>query len=257
MEIDIPAIDIAAEQAITETIRKAKESFDSLNLFKGHPWIKKTVDSISTSLGREFELPPEDIRLFIIDELFSEIHTVTNPNHRSPCECLYAWTHKGAFYHCINETRHLKVVKRYEEAIMHQRRSGKLNSVSILRSASTSPLDQLLEKEEEHERESQTLEVRARVRRIVTSYPHDHITIAYLWGNLSMAPKRIAAEIQTPVGTVYGRLESMQKAVIKEIGIEEIAVEETAENRSMVKEGLRQLFASSLEGHFRIALTLK
>jgi hypothetical protein len=41
-----------------------------------------------------------------------------------------------------------------------------------------------------------------------------------------MKPKQIADETQIPAGTVYGRLSNMQQAVIKEIGIDEIGLEE-------------------------------
>lgn len=242
MESDIPAIYISPDTAITDAIETQREAINAFNQLVLHPATKDMIDSLATSYAWQFSLDREDLKDFIIEKLRTDLHTVTNPNHRTPSECLHGWLSISTERYCLNKDRHEKVVQRHEDAVTHDHTSCKRNLVPVLRSAVPTPEEELLEKEAEEKRESQTQDIRARVRRVIMSYSPEHVTMAYLWGN-KIEAKDIAELLQKPVKTVYGRLEKMQKAVIQEIGFVK-----TKENRDLLKEGLKQLFASSLQG---------
>jgi DNA-directed RNA polymerase specialized sigma24 family protein len=237
MEYDICDIDATTETTITETIIKMHEAVFSLRL---DPWISKTANSISGSLASEFNLNEKDLRSFINDKLLPLIHLVNNPNQRPMTECVHAWIYTSTHHYCLNVMRHLKVIEKHEEATVHERTRGKLNSIPILKSASLDPEEQLLQKEEDEEQASRATEIRVRVRAVIESYPPDYVTIAYLRG-IGKKPKEIAAKTQIPLKTIYGRLKAMQKAVIEEIGLGNMV--ETKD----LKKGVEQLLASSLQ----------
>jgi RNA polymerase sigma factor (sigma-70 family) len=241
MESDISNISLLPETAIAETIGTINQALNALRM---HPWLKNVTERTSTSLAWQFgleELKPEDIQLFIIDKLVPVIHTVNNPNHRPLCECIHSWIYHAAYNYCLNVQRHVKVVRKHEEQAKHELTSGKINSVPILKSAVPTPEDQLLEKEAEEERESRTTDIRVRVRGVVMSYAPQDVSIVYLWGT-GLTLQQIAARTNIPLATVSRRLKKVQKAITAELEFD------SALENKVLKEGLRQLIASSLQG---------
>jgi hypothetical protein len=228
----------APETVIADAIEKANAAFEALNLLLLHPWTQEMIDRVSTATASQFNLNQEDLAEFLADKLRSDIHTVTNPNHKSMCDCIEAWSRTVLEHRSINLLKHLKVVKRHEEYVGHLNSCGKRNSIAVLKSNVPTPEEELLAKEEKPIWNSRMTDTRSTVRRIIT----EDLIIAYRWGR-GDKPEQIAEDIHKSVKTVYRKLGNMQKAIIEEIGISE-----TRENKPIIKEGLRELFASSLQG---------
>jgi DNA-directed RNA polymerase specialized sigma24 family protein len=193
--------------------------------------IKKMSTSYSAvGLGRAIEKCERFRGLVVHDS--SSTATVSNP------KALARWLYKVGENHCENLHKHSKVVKRHEEFVGHTAIAGKRNSIPIALSGSSTPEEDLIEKKEAPIWEKRILDTRARVRRVLT----EDIVIASRWAK-GQKPQDIAVEINKSAATVYRKLAMMQKAVIEEIGLIE-----TEENKRLIKEGLRELFANSLEG---------
>jgi hypothetical protein len=237
---DIPIIEIVQadisdavpEIIIIETIETKKSAFDAANRLLLHAWTQDVLKRVSTALAQQFGTSPEHIKDWLEDKLRDEIHTVSNP------KALAGWLYKVGENYCKSFHKHSKVVKRHEEFVGHTAIVGKRNSIPIAISGSSTPEEDLIEKEEAPIWEQRILDTRARVRRILT----EDVVIASRWGK-GQKPQDIAIEINKSAATVYRKLAMMQKAVIEEIGLIE-----TEENKALIKEGLRELFANSLEG---------
>lgn len=237
---DIPIIesvqadisDAAPETLIIEAIEASKSAFDAANGLLLNAWTQAVIKRVTTALANQFQTSPEHIKDCLEDKLRDEIHTVSNP------KALAGWLYKIGENHCRNLHKHSKVVKRHEEFVGHTAIVGKRNSIPIAISGSSTPEEDLIEKEEAPIWEQRILDTRARVRRILT----EDVVIASRWGR-GQKPQDIAIEINKSAATVYRKLAMMQKAVIEEIGLIE-----TEENKGLIKEGLRELFANSLEG---------
>ncbi|HKR13058.1 MAG TPA: hypothetical protein VJT15_13445 [Pyrinomonadaceae bacterium] len=224
--------DAPPERAIIDTIEAKKQAFDAANRLWFHGWTQAEVKRSTTALANQHGVSQEDIKDWIEDKLRDEIHTVSNP------KSLAGWIYRVGENYCLNFHKHSKVVKRHEEAVGHSAIAGKRNSIPIAISGSSTPEEVLIEKEETPVWEQRMLDTRARVRRVLT----EDVIIASRWGK-GQKPQDIALEINKSPATVYRKLAMMQKAVIDEIGLIE-----TEENKALIKEGLRELFANSLEG---------
>ena len=226
----------APEPVITEAIdatRKAVAALDSLLL---NPWTKQMIDRKATAAAWQLNLDKQELAEFLIEKIRSEIHTISNPNNRPVSSSLEAWSTKVVENHGKNILKHEKVVKKHESLIEHIHTVGKRNSIPIQKSSVPTPEEELIEKEEQPIWDSRKLEMRDKVRKVIT----EDVIIAYRWG-IGQKPEQIARDLNIPVKTIYRRLSHMQKAVIEKIGIEE-----NDENKAMVRAGLRQSFANSL-----------
>lgn len=232
VEPNVDITDTAPQAIINEAIAKAKAAFEALNALLLNSWTEEMVDRISNALARQFNLDQEDLAEVLLEKLRFEIHTVARP------EALPAWSFRVVENHCKNVFKHSKVVKRHEDFVEHVNSGGKRNSIPVAKSAALNPEEQLIEKEEEPIWDARMLETRAKVRRIII----EDVIIASSWGK-GQRPEVIAEEIHKSVATVYRKLGAIQKAVIEEIGLEE-----TDENKGLIKEGLRELFVNSLQG---------
>jgi len=224
--------DAVPEIIIIETIETKKSAFDAANRLLLHAWTQDVLKRVTTALANQFATSPEHIKDWLEDKLRDEIHTVSNP------KALAGWLYKVGENYCKNFHKHSKVVKRHEEFVGHTAIIGRRNSIPIAISGSSTPEEELIQKEEAPIWEQRIMDTRARVRRILT----EDVVIASLWGK-GQKPQDIAIEINKSAATVYRKLAMMQKAVIEEIGLIE-----TEENKGLIKEGLRELFANSLEG---------
>jgi len=213
-------------------IKSSKSAFDAANPLLLHAWTQAEVKRSSRALTHKFGISQEDIKTCIEDKLRDQIYTVSNP------KALAGWIYKVGENYCLNFLKHSRVVKRHEEFVGHTAIVGKRNSIPIAISGSSTPEEDLIEKEEAPVWEQRILDTRARVRRILT----EDVIIASRWGK-GQKPQDIAVEINESPATVYRKLAMMQKAVIEEIGLIE-----TEENKGLIKEGLRELFSDSLEG---------
>lgn len=237
---DIPNIEIVQadisdaipEMLIIEAREASKSAFEAANRLLLDSRTQAVLKRVTTALANQFGTDPEHIKDWLEDKLRDEVHTVSNP------KALAGWLYKVGENHCKNLYKHSKVVKRHEEAVGHTAIIGKRNSMPIAISGSLTPEEDLIEKEAAPVWEKRILDTRARVRRLLI----EDVIIASRWGK-GQGPKNIAVEINKSPATVYRKLAMMQKAVIDEIG-----VIETDENKSLIKEGLRELFANSLEG---------
>jgi hypothetical protein len=211
----------ASENIFRDAIEKSKAAFDAVNTLLLTPESIKMIDRISSALASQYN-----------EKLCSEIHTVSNP------EALAGWLLKVGENYCKNLYKHSRVVKRHEEYVEHLNIAGRRNSIPVAISSASTPEDELIEKEEQPIWDERMSEIRRKVRRIVL----EDAIIASLWGK-GEKPETIAKEIQKSPATVYRKLAMMQKAVIEEVGLIE-----TVENKTLIKEGLRELFANALEG---------
>lgn len=222
----------APENIFRDAIEKSKAAFDAVNTLLLTPASIEMIDRISSALASQFNLNQEDLAELLNEKLCSEIHTVSNP------EALAGWLFRVGENYCKNVYKHSRVVKRHEEYVEHLNIAGRRNSIPVAISSSSTPEDDLIEKEEEPIWNERMSEIREKVRRIVL----EDAIIASRWGK-GEKPETIAKEIQKSPATVYRKLAMMQKAVIEEIGLIE-----TVENKTLIKEGLRELFANSLQG---------
>ena len=220
------------EQTIKDAIEQSKKAVEASHILLLEPWTQAQLNQVSGALSYQFEISQESIMDWLIDKLRDEIHTVTN------AKALPGWLFRVGDNYCKNLYKHSKVIKRHEEYVEHMRIAGKRNSVPIAVSGSPTPEEHLIEKEEQAIQDARMLEIRAAVRRIIM----EDVIIASEWGK-GNKPEVIASQISKSVATVYRKLGIMQKAVIDEIG-----VIETEENKGLIKDGLRELFANSLDG---------
>jgi hypothetical protein len=223
---------IESDIMVRDAIEKSKAAFEAVNTLLVTTSATEMIARISGALANQFSLNPDDLTEVLTDKLCSEIHTVSNP------EALAGWLFRVGENYCKNLYKHSRVIKRHEEYIEHLNIAGKRNSIPVVISASSTPEDELIQKEEKPIWDERMSEIRARVRRIIM----EDVIIASGWGK-GEKPEIIAEEIQKSVATVYRKLAIMQKAVIDEIGLIE-----TDQNKSIIKEGLRELFVNSLEG---------
>jgi len=223
---------IAPEIILRDAIEKSKAAFDAVNKLLLTPSSIDMIARISNALANQFSLNQDDLAEILTDKLCSEIHTVSNP------EALAGWLFRIGENYCKNLYKHSRVVKRHEKYIEHLNSAGKRNSIPVTISASSTPEDDLIAKEEKPIWDERMSQMRAKVRRIIM----EDVTIASRWGK-GERPEVIAEEIQKSVATVYRKLGLMQKAVIEEIGLIETEID-----KALIKEGLRELFASSVEG---------
>jgi hypothetical protein len=239
-EADITNIEIVQRKDISTTapeifrdaIEKSKAAFEAVNTLLLTPSSIDMIARISSALANQFSLNQEDLTETLTDKLCSEIHTVSNP------EALAGWLFRVGENYCKNVYKHSRVVKRHEQYVEHLNSGGKRNSILVTISASSTPEEDLIEKEEKPIWDERMSQIRAKVRRIIM----EDVIIASRWG-AGEKPEVIAKEIQKSVATVYRKLGIMQKTVIDEIGLIE-----TEMDKSLVKEGLRELFANSVEG---------
>jgi DNA-binding NtrC family response regulator len=225
-----------AEILIGNTIEKRRAAIAAVNALLIHPDIQDLIGRTSASAALQFNLNPQDVSDRLTDKLRTKIHTLKNPNQKPLLECLAAWLHTIADHYCENTLKHFKVEERHRQYVEHAHSSGRHNGVPLLRTSVPTPEDDLIEKEEQSMWESRALPIRETVRRIVL----EEFIIADLWAH-GEEPKEIAEEIHKSTKTVYRKLRKMQKSVIKEIGIQE-----TRDNKPLIREGMRELFASSL-----------
>lgn len=231
----IPAKDIsstATEITFREVIEKSKAAFEAVNLLLLAPSSKEMIAHTSNALAKRYNLNPDDLAEILTDKLYSEIHTVSNP------EALAGWLFRVGENYCKNLHKHARVVKRHEKYVEHLNTASRRNSIPVAISGSSTPEDDLIEQEEQPIWNERMSEIRERVRRIIM----EDAIIASRWGK-GERPETIAKGIQKSAATVYRKLGILQKAVIEEIGLIE-----TEENKGVIKEGLRELFANSLEG---------
>lgn len=222
----------ASENIFRDAIEKSKAAFDAVNTLLLTPESIEMIGRISSALASQFNLNHEDLAEVLNEKLCSEIHTVSNP------EALAGWLFRVGENYCKNLYKHSRVVKRHEEYVEHLNIAGRRNSIPVAISSSSTPEDELIEKEEQPIWDERMSEIRRKVRRIVL----EDAIIASLWGK-GEKPEMIAKEIQKSPATVYRKLALLQKAVIEEVGLIE-----TVENKTLIKEGLRELFANALEG---------
>lgn len=212
----------------------------ALNKVMSDTWIQNVIADSANTKSRIFKLDQADeLAAILSDKLPSYIATI-NIADEAWRESLIAWCHKVSENQCKNTLKHKKVEKKYEELVIHQNSSGRWNSQPVISSIVPTPEDELVAKEEAPIWEARAVDIRLKVRRIIT----EDMRIAELWSKGHQV-KEIAAILNKPEKTIYGKLERMLKAVIQEIGIVE-----NSKDRTMIKEGLRELFGSSLRGLF-------
>ena len=226
-----------AEILIGDAIEKRSAGIEAVNALLVHPTIQDLIGRISASAALQFNLNPQDISDRLTDKLRTKIHTLKNPNQKPLLECLAAWLHKIAEHCSENKIKHLKVEERHRQSVEHAHSNGRLNGIQLLSTSVPTPEDDLIEKEERMLMESRAVPIRETVRRIVLE---DYI-IADRWAR-GEEPREIAEEIHKSTKTVYRKLRKMQKSIVKEVGIQE-----TRDNKPLIREGMRELFASSLQ----------
>lgn len=188
-------------------------------------------------IGLLLESDPDVIESMSWDELQNEILEEGLDKKRPPSsEVFEAWSRTVIRRHCLNRLRHSEVVRKHAESVVQMNCAAKRNSIPIERSVVPTPEDELIEKEEKRKWAFLASEIHDKVRQVIAED-----VIASRWSQ-GQALQEIACEVDQPLSTVYRKLHQIQRAVLKAI-----AIEVTEENRVLIREGLRELFANSLQ----------
>jgi len=229
-------IDVTERGAETNIIHSISQYHAALNALVVRPEIQNPINRSAHAVGLEFNIDEAELAEHITQRLphFLATINIANPDWE---EQLSRWCRSVARKHGLNILNHRSdTEKKYEDLTIHLNSKGKQNSHRMLRSDIPTPEDELSMKEEAPIWEARAEDARARTRALISEDP-----VAYLWSK-GYKPRQIAALLNKSPKTIYGRLSRLHKAVIQEIGFTE-----SAENKALIKEGLRELYANSLE----------
>jgi hypothetical protein len=199
------------------------------------PEIQDEINKSSDGVGRELKIDEAEIAEYVSRKLPYYLATIdtTDPEWR---ELLSRWCRAVAGKHGLNIVKRREAERKHEDLITHLNSIGKRNSRRVFKSDIPTPEDEVSQKEEELIWEARAEDIHARTRRLISTDPSSS-----LWGQ-GYKPKQIAEILKKSPKTIYGKLKKKQKAVMEEIGLTE-----SDENKAILKKGLRELYANSLE----------
>jgi hypothetical protein len=233
MRSDINIIEMASSSDVISAISQYKTSLNRLII---QPAIQEVITTTSRRAAQQFNVDEADLASFLSHKLPVYFPSINTVDINWP-EQLISWSSTVVTNRSRNILKHKKTEKTHEELVTHLNSIGKRNKHRVFKSPIPTPEDELSIKEQEPIWAARTTDIHSRVRRVIT----EDILIADLWSK-GFSPRMIAEYLNKPDKTIYGKLEKIYKAVILEIGIIE-----TPTNRSLVKQGLRELYGSALQ----------
>jgi RNA polymerase sigma factor (sigma-70 family) len=171
-----------------------------------HPAMWLLLDEVSAWAARTYKLERDEIRENVLVAIFNRLETLTRPSD------LEGWCYGVAKNYCLNQLRHLRIEKRYQELELanQQSRRGRRHGVPVEPSYLVpSPEEELLAKE-------QRRLLREALQRAIQSLPDSPDSLVKAWMEGKTA-KQISEETGLPLSTVYRRVTKMQKAFLKEL----------------------------------------
>lgn len=243
--------DEVLEQTILAARNGNRKALDALIFCQ---WTIELLNRIAGWASWRFSIDAELVRDHVLDTVRHRITELANSKQTSWTACFASWSCAIAKNYCLNLIRHEGVVDAHRGSVVHENTHAIRNGNKIMAHGSTS-----LSREEELELEeavqlwaSRQLDLRSRVRRVITCFPPEYVKITELWANGNTL-KEIAEERETSIETARRKLKEVQKAVIAEIASQDILIQNDGPKPVLKVQpefvnGFRQLIANSLRG---------
>jgi hypothetical protein len=232
-------INVSERDSETDLIQAISRFHEALNTLMVQPEIQGIINKSSQGVGRKFNIDEAELAEFLSKRLPYYLATINTANPDWE-ELLSRWCRSVVNKHGLNIlNHHSETKKKHEDLVMHLNTKGKRNSRRMLKSDVPTPEDELSIKEEEPIWEARAEDIRAKTRPLISEDE-----AVELWSK-GCKPKHIAEILKKSPKTIYDRLSKKHKAVIQEIGF--IEPEKDKKNKALIKEGLRELYANSLE----------
>lgn len=210
----------------------------ALNALMVQPAIQDVINQSARKVAIKLNIDEAALATFLSDKLPSYLATI-NTSDADWFELLSRWCMTVTEHRALNILKHRKLTeKNHEDRVTHLNSTGKRNQQRMLKTDVPTPEEQLSQKEEARLWQARAIDLRARVLGVIT----EDIVIAKLWIE-GYTAKEIAKILNKPAKTVGGKIAKLQKAVVQEIGFIP-----SAGSKGLMKPGLRQLIANSLEG---------
>lgn len=235
METGIPITEPKSDADVVHALSKFQEALNALLV---QPAIQEVINRSSRKVANNFNIDEAALATFLTNKLPSHLATI-NTAEPDWLEQLSRWCQTVVEHRGLNILKHRKLTeKNHEDLVTHLNSAGKRNQRRVLKSDIPTPEAELSQKEQVRLWQARAIDIRARVLGVIT----EDIVIAKLWIQGHNA-KEIAKMLDKPAKTVYGKIGKMHKAVVQEIGFTP-----SDENKGLMKPGLRELIANSLEG---------
>jgi hypothetical protein len=229
-------VDTTARDSNTNIIQRIARFKAALNELMVQPEIQGPINQGSEGVARKLNVDEAEVADFVSHKLPCYLATINITDPEWP-ELLRRWCRSVAGKYGLNILRRREPEKKYEDLETHLNSNGKRNSKPVFKPDIPTPEDELSQKEQETIWEARSEDIHARTCSLIATDD-----VANLWSQ-DYTPKQIAALLKKSPKTIYGRLKKKQKEVMKAIGLKE-----SAENKAIIKKGLRELYANSL-GH--------
>ena len=231
-------IKITGPNSEAEAIHAISAFQQALNALMVQPAIQDVINQSARKVADNFNIDEAALATFLSDKLPSYLVNI-NTSDAEWLELLSRWCITVTENRGLNILKHKKSTeKNHEELVTHLNSTGKRNQRRVLKTDTPTPEEVLSQKEQARVWQTRVIDLRDRVRGVIT----EDVVIAKLWIE-GYEAKEIARILNKPAKTVYGKIGKMHKAVVQEIGFTP-----SEDNKGLMKPGLRQLIASSLEG---------
>jgi len=231
-------IKLTGPNSEAEAIHALSTYQQALNALMVQPAIQDVINQSARKVSINLNIDEAALATFLSDKLPSHLANI-NTADADWLELLSRWCMTVVENRALNILKHKKCTeKNHEDRFTHVNSTGKRNQQRMVKTDIPTPEDLLSQKEEARLWQARAVDLRARVLGVIT----EDIVIAKLWIERYTA-KEIAQILNKPAKTVSGKISKLQRAMIQEIGFIP-----SKDNKGLMKPGLRQLIANSLEG---------
>ena len=220
--------DVDPEKLIPAAIGGKKKALNSL---MGSVWLLTVLLQICERAGRRFHLDEHELRVFVEDKLRTKIRTIKTPTNKTWSDQLKAWCTTVVRNRGIALIRARQRREAYRKRVLRENVISKINGEEIMVSHVETPLEDLMNKEQQCERQRldqrRKEEVRSTAAKVVNSLPakSDEKKIGKLWLK-GKSTRQISRATSVPVSNVYRILAEIGKAIVAEMGAKEGVMEQ-------------------------------
>jgi len=189
-------------------------------------WLGKVLNTVSTWAAvrfkaAKFKSDAAEIRQIVWLRVFLKIHTLKNPNAKT----LRAWCYRVAQNYCLTQISRQGAENRRDEASTQNNRGTRKRvgggKSPIPNSVERSPEEIAKENEDNTLWQCREVEVRPRVWGVLNSFPPEERRIGLLSLREGKSARQIVDLTDTPLSSAYKILKKTQKAIVRELGVEQ------------------------------------
>jgi DNA-directed RNA polymerase specialized sigma24 family protein len=211
--------DVDPEKLIPAAIGGKKKALNSL---MGSFWLLTVLLQICERAGRRFHLDEHELRVFVEEKLRTKIRTIKTPTDKTWCDQLKAWCTLVVRRRGIALARSRKRREDHWKRVSRENVISKISGEEITASRVETPLEDLMNKEQERLQQRRKEEVRSTAAKVVNSFPDksNEKKIGKLWLK-GKSTRQISRATSVPVSSVYRILGEIGKAIVAEMGAKE------------------------------------